>query len=130
MPHLKQPPSQMGMVCTQTLHVKKSPLIFFLPLDIPEEFRLENWPCLHDAGRDAIQEMIESHRVIPIPAYDVTSKLIIPAQYPRTLKDAVVIVHFSLKHWAIDSVDTYVADIVNMRVVIPPIVSEINSPRK
>jgi len=35
-------------------------------LDIPEEFRLENWPwlpCLHDAGRAAIQEMIETHRV-------------------------------------------------------------------
>ena len=88
---------------------KRSPLIlFFLSLDIPEEFRLENWPCLHDAGRDAIQEMIESHRAIPIPAYDVNSKLIIPAQYPRTLKDALVIVRFSLKHWAIDSVDTYV----------------------
>ena len=47
----------------------------FLSLDIPEEFRLENWPCLHDADRDAIQEMIETHHVIPIPAYDANSRV-------------------------------------------------------
>ena len=120
----------MGMVCAHILYAGWRSLIPFLSLDIPEEFRLENWPCLHEAGRDAIQEMIETHRVLPIPAYDANSRLIVPAQYPRALKDAVVIVHFSLKHWAIDSVDTYVADIVNVRVVIPPNLSELNSPRK
>jgi hypothetical protein len=70
---------------------------------------------------------IETHRVVPIPAYDANSRLITPAQYARTLKGAVVIIHFSLKHWAIDSVDIYVADIANIRVVIPQNLSEINS---
>ena len=54
--------------------------------------------------------MIETHRVVtvvPIAAYDMDSKLIIPAQYACALKDVVIIVHFSLKHWAIDSVGTY-----------------------
>jgi hypothetical protein len=68
----------------------------------------------------AIQEMIETHHIIPIPAYDANLRLIIPAQCPHTLTDAVAIVHFSLKHWAIDSIDTYVVDIVNVQVVIPP----------
>ena len=50
---------------------RKITLDLFLSLDIPEEFRLENWPCLHDAGRDAIQ--IETNRVIHIPAYDFSA---------------------------------------------------------
>jgi hypothetical protein len=78
----------------------------------------------------ATQEMIETHRVIPIPAYDANLRLIILAQCPHTLTDAVAIVHFSLKHWAIDSIDTYVVDIFNVQVVIPPTLSEMNSPWK
>lgn len=74
--------------------------------------------------------MTESHRVIPIPAYDLNSRLIVPAQYPRILEDAVAIIYFSLKHWTIDSVDTYIAEIVNIRVVTPPTLSKTNSPQK
>ena len=47
-----------------------------MSFDIPEEFRPENWPCLYNVGRDAIQEMIETHRVLPIPAYDANSRSI------------------------------------------------------
>ena len=43
-----------------------------------------------------------------------------PTQYRRTLKDAVVAVRFTLKHWAFNSTDTNIADIVNIRVLVPP----------
>ena len=62
-----------------------------------------------------------------LPAYDVNLRLIIPTQYSCTLKDTVAIIPFTLKHWAIDSIDTYVADIINVQMVIPPTLSEMNS---
>ena len=37
-----------------------------------------------------------------------------PAQYPRTLKNAVVVIHFSMKHGEIDSLDTDVAEITDI----------------
>ena len=73
--------------------------------------------------------MIETHCVLPVPAYDTKARLMEPTQYSRYLKDAVVIIRFSLKHWAIDSVDTYVADIINVQIVIPPNLSELDTPR-
>ena len=62
--------------------------------------------------------MIETHRVVHIPAYDIEI----------SFQSAVI--YFSLKHWAIDSVDTYIADIVSVRVVILLNLSEMNSARK
>lgn len=47
------------------------------------------------------------------------SDIVHPTQYRRTLKDAVVSIHFTLKHWAFNSSDTIIADIVNMRVLVP-----------
>ena len=66
--------------------------------------------------------MIDDFRVLPIPAYNMQSNLVHPTQYRQTLKDAVVAIHFTLKHWAINSEcsDTNIADIVNMRVLVPP----------
>lgn len=104
--------------------------IFWSRLDIPEDFRIENWPCIYDAGREAIKEIFETHCVLPVPAYDTKARLIEPTQYSRVLKDAVAVIRFSLKHWAINSVDTYVADIINVQIVIPPNLSELDSPRK
>jgi hypothetical protein len=42
--------------------------------------------------------MIDEFRVLPIPAYNVQSNLVHPTQYRRTLKDAVVVIRFTLKH--------------------------------
>ena len=70
--------------------------------------------------------MVYEFRVIPIPAYYngawANFRLVHPTQYRRTLKDAVVTIRFTLKHWAIDSesCDTTIADIYNMRILVPP----------
>src|SRR5436853_6017401 len=64
--------------------------------------------------------MIDEFRVHPLPAYNMQSNLVNPTQYRRTLKDAIVAIRFTLKHWAFNSSDTNIADIVNMRVLVPP----------
>ena len=65
--------------------------------------------------------MVNEFRVIPIPAYNMQSRrLVHPTLYRHTLKNAVVVIRFTLKHWAIESTDTYVADINNMRVLRLP----------
>ena len=66
--------------------------------------------------------MVDEFRVVPIPAYNTQSDLVHPTQYRRTLRDAVVAIHFTLKHWAIysDSCDTTTADIFNLSVIVPP----------
>ena len=65
--------------------------------------------------------MVNEFRVIPIPAYNMESRLVHPTQYLDTLQGAVVTIRFTLKHWPIHSErsDTNVADIVSMRVLIP-----------
>jgi len=89
--------------------------------ELPPEYLIKNWPCEHDAAKRARDQMVDEFRVIPIPAYNMQSKLVHPTQYRRTLKDAVVAIRFTLKHWAISSelCDTTIADINNMRVLVP-----------
>ena len=72
--------------------------------------------------------MIDEFCVLPIPAYNMQSNLVQPTQYRRTLKDAVAAIRFTFKHWACNSSDTNVADIVNMRVLVPP--KDVPTPRR
>lgn len=60
--------------------------------------------------------MCDEYRVRPIPAYDIHSRLIHPTQYARKLKNAVVVMRFSLNH----AFDMITADIVNLHVLVPP----------
>lgn len=64
--------------------------------------------------------MVNEFCVLPIPMYNMQSALVHPTQYRQTLKDAVVAIHFTLKHWAINACNTNIADVVNMRVLVPP----------
>jgi hypothetical protein len=62
--------------------------------------------------------MIDEFHVLPIPAYNMQSNLVKPTQYRHMLKDAVVAIHFTLKHGASNSSNTNIVDIVNMRVLM------------
>lgn len=69
--------------------------------------------------------MVNTHRVVPVPAYDVYGELLTPTQYWPDLESAVVQIRFTLQHWKITlknepSNDAYVADIVHLRVLVPP----------
>jgi hypothetical protein len=45
--------------------------------------------------------MKDTHRPVPIPAYDVNGSLIAPVDYCRRLECALAQVDFTLSHWSI-----------------------------
>jgi hypothetical protein len=104
-------------------------------IETVDEYTIADWPVRSAEAQAAIDEMKNTHRVVPIPAYDIAGKLIPPTDYRAQLMGAVVELYFTLTHWSIgpkDKVprsDTYVADIVSMRVVSPPKTPMV-SPRK
>jgi len=88
-------------------------------------FSIENWPAFSDAARGGLDSIRQTHRVIPVPAYDLEGKLIDPCYYRRHLEGALAEVHFNLSHWSIakqgvPGKDVYTADIVLIRVIAPP----------
>lgn len=82
--------------------------------------------------------MKETHTFNPLPAYDVNGDFIMPKDYESALRGATVALSFTLKHYAIASKDsdspgsdTYVADVVKVRVLVPPAPRVLEqSPRK
>ncbi|KAF8076842.1 hypothetical protein FPV67DRAFT_1445399 [Lyophyllum atratum] len=104
--------------------------------NIPKEHKIENWPAVYDAAKEALASMVDTHNVIPLPAYDMHGALLWPIHYRAYLEGALVQVHFNLTHWSIGAkdsnpaVDTYVADISNIRVLTPPVAKGPVTPRK
>lgn len=91
------------------------------------DFRhIENWPVTTDAAREELLTMLQTHSVNPVPAYDMHGYLIDPLSYRNRLAGAIVELHFELSHWSMKgrageaSCDTYAADIVVIRVLVPP----------
>jgi len=65
----------------------------------------------------------QSHVPIPLPAYE-DGKLIVPHEYDRKLRGAVVLISFSLIHYVKTDTggkkDLFGADIEYMKVLVPP----------
>ncbi|KAJ8596073.1 hypothetical protein M405DRAFT_806162 [Rhizopogon salebrosus TDB-379] len=85
-----------------------------------------NWPVSSEAARHDLETMVETHRVVPIPAYDADGNFIHPQNYRKMLRGAIVQVDFHLTHWSIarkqdgtSAVDSYTADVVSIRVLEP-----------
>lgn len=81
--------------------------------------------------------MKDTHTFNPLPAYSVDGDLI--KDYDIALRGATVALNFTLTLYAIASresdsapgSDTYVADVVNIRVIVPPSARVLEeSPRK
>jgi hypothetical protein len=89
-------------------------------------FKIENWPAQSEAAQTELQAMVDSHQINPIPAYDMHGHLIHPMFYRNRLLGAVVELHFELTHWSMKGkndepgCDTYTADVVAIRVLVPP----------
>lgn len=64
----------------------------------------------------------KTHRVVPLPAYDMHGELIEPKSYVTRLVGALVQVHFTMSHIPIATTrtDRFMADIVSVRVLAPP----------
>ena len=64
--------------------------------------------------------MYDTHRGIPLAAYDMDQNLIEPQLYRQRLQGALVEVHFCLTHYTIRERDTFTEEIDTIRVLRPP----------
>jgi hypothetical protein len=87
-------------------------------------FTINNWPPDNEAARNALETMQNTHRPLPLPAYDAYGELISPECYQQNLQGATVKVHFTMTHSITGQntqrSDTYTADIQSICVLIPP----------
>jgi hypothetical protein len=106
---------------------------------VDDVFQLRHWPVKYPAAQEALHNMDSTHRVNPMAAYDIHGSLIPPTQYASVLTGAVVRASVTMSHWHIakDSRDTYTADVLSLRVIVPaPVLapkvtpSSSTSPRK
>lgn len=84
--------------------------------------KMEDWPLTKEKNRAELLALSSTHRILPLPAYDLAGNLIRPAAYRRCLQGAIVEVHFTLSHWGIAKAkrDVYGGEIQLMRVLVPP----------
>jgi len=100
---------------------------------------------IYEPAAAARDEMVEkkTHRVIPLPAYDIAGDLIPPTRYMKVLPGALVRVNFTLSHWFFDSINsstkassaknTFVADVKSIRILIdapPRVKTPVKTPQK
>jgi hypothetical protein len=79
--------------------------------------------------------MSNTHRVIPLPAYDINGDLIKPHNYKTALTGALVRVNFALSHWYFSSQkdgtsNIFVADATGIRILVDPPTTTTPSKRK
>jgi hypothetical protein len=88
---------------------------------------LADWPVIHPEANEAKQDMMRTHRLIPLPAYDLQGDLIPPERYRTALPGALVRVNFTISHWYIspskesinskEHTNSFVADVIAVRVL-------------
>jgi hypothetical protein len=92
----------------------------------PSPFSIEQWPVYYPEARAALQRLICTHRVIPIPAFDIHGDIIHPTKYRAMLQGAIVAVFFALTHNHIPprngtpACSAFSPDILHIRVLVPP----------
>jgi hypothetical protein len=91
-------------------------------IDVPAEFSIKNWPTAHPAAKEALKEMVTTHCVKPLEAFDMHGRLINPTSYHHQLEGALVQMRFTVTHLSIvgKKPDCFMANIVSMRVLVPP----------
>jgi hypothetical protein len=61
------------------------------------EFSIETWPVA-DRCKGSLEDLVSSHDIQPLPAYDEKYVLIPPFQYESKLKGGLVEVHMAFYH--------------------------------
>lgn len=73
------------------------------------------------AARDSLREMLETHEVAPLPAFDVDGSLIAPNDYRTKLERATMWVEFYLEHRVTEGQGHSLRGVIShIRVVDPP----------
>jgi hypothetical protein len=82
---------------------------------------MANWPVA-ERCKPQFEDLMQTHTINPLPAYDLDRKLIPPAQYESKLCGAVVEVHFAFFHHHIRSSKRHIFNAVlrDMIVLRPP----------
>ena len=88
---------------------------------LSSEFDMASWP-VSDCCKDHLHELVSSHNIQPLPAYDENHNLISPSQYESKLKGALVEVHMAIYHHHIKSSkrDIFNAVLRELIVLAPP----------
>ncbi|KAJ3557086.1 hypothetical protein NM688_g1662 [Phlebia brevispora] len=94
----------------------------------PAQFTIAHWPVnpKHAQAVEQFHEIIGTHIVNFLPAFDRNGVLIEPAEYENALRGALVSVHFTISHWTItrrsgsEGNDTFTLDIQDISVIQPP----------
>ncbi|KAI6157252.1 hypothetical protein BKA82DRAFT_20240 [Pisolithus tinctorius] len=90
--------------------------------DVDRLFTFENWPLTKEKNRAELLALKTTHRLVPMVAMDVSGHRVSPYAYRRCLQGAIVELHFMFSHWGIarNKQDIYAANIIFMRVLVPP----------
>ncbi|THH14527.1 hypothetical protein EW146_g5812 [Bondarzewia mesenterica] len=94
------------------------------------ELTTAGWPVETDAAKRQLDTVQTTHRVVPLPAYDIDGDLISPTIYRNMLAGATVALCIRLLHYTIKKTipngpttytDSFVADIEKIRVITAPV---------
>ncbi|KAF8496949.1 hypothetical protein JB92DRAFT_3125901 [Gautieria morchelliformis] len=96
-----------------------------------DPFSFATWPVT-DAARDAMNAVKHTHDFSPLPAFNVNEDPIVPSQYDRLLKGAIVEVNFALASWvfADSSAKAMSIPLIHKMLVISPPKPPVASPMK
>ncbi|KIK14161.1 hypothetical protein PISMIDRAFT_117515 [Pisolithus microcarpus 441] len=101
-----------------------------------DDFLPQNIRLTQEGTRDELFDLQKTHRMVPLQARGEDGYILSPAAYRSHLENTVVELQFNLWHWPIaprsgsSGKDSFTADIVQIRVLVPPPPPVSNSPAK
>jgi hypothetical protein len=102
-----------------------------------EDFDIHNWLVSSKAAGHDLETMVETHRVVLIPAYDADSNPIHPQNYCKMLRGALVQVDFHRTHRSImrrqeetSAAYSYTANVVYIRVLSEPTITSVTTTKR
>ena len=99
-----------------------------LVMFVDTTYHIANWPVIHNEAAEACDNIVETHRLVPLPVYNSNGMLIHASCYKDAVAGALLWVNFTLTHWFIpasgtgEPVNTFVADLKSARILldVPP----------
>ncbi|KAG2045159.1 hypothetical protein BDR03DRAFT_976993 [Suillus americanus] len=83
---------------------------------LSSKYDMASWP-VSDRCKGHLHELVSSHNIQPLPAYDENHKLILPSQYESKLKGALVEVHMAICHHRIKSSKRDISNAVLQEII-------------
>lgn len=101
-----------------------------------DDFLPQKFPVTQQDTREELFELQKTHRMVPLQARGDDGYMLSPFDYRAQLENAIVELQFNLSHWPISpragssGKDSFTADIVQIRILVPPPPPVSNSPSK